>query len=149
MGPGFLDHVPGATADDLPSNIQAIRAFLRACTARPLPSDDYEGGSLLEFMVVPPEVQAALVTRVVQLDDVLGMLEIPVLMTQGSDDKSDPPGNGKSYSESIPDKCRVLVFRHRPCTFPGRSRSFQSRASPYSHAMRRHHLWRVNGGSRE
>ena len=31
IGPGFLDHVPGAIADDLPSNIGAIRAFLSGC----------------------------------------------------------------------------------------------------------------------
>jgi pimeloyl-ACP methyl ester carboxylesterase len=41
IGPGFLDHVPGATADDSPSNIQAIRAFVNGCTARPLSRDDY------------------------------------------------------------------------------------------------------------
>jgi len=93
IGPGFLDHVPGATADDLPSNIQAIRAFLLACTARPLPRDDYET-ALCWNMVVPPSVRAALVTRVVNSDDVLGMLEIPVLMTQGSDDKMILPAMG-------------------------------------------------------
>ena len=93
IGPGFLDHVPGATADDLPSNIQAIRDFLRACTARPLPRDDYEA-ALCWNMVVPPRVRAALVTRVVNSDDVLGMLEIPVLMTQGSDDKVILPAMG-------------------------------------------------------
>jgi hypothetical protein len=29
IGPGFIDHVPGATADDLLSNIHAVRAFLQ------------------------------------------------------------------------------------------------------------------------
>ena len=93
IGPGFLDHVPGATADDLPSNIQAIRAFLLACTARPLPRDDYEA-ALCWNMVVSPRVRAALVTRTVNSDDVLGVLEIPVLMTQGSDDEVILPAMG-------------------------------------------------------
>ena len=45
-------------------------------------------------MAVPPRVRAALVTRVVNSDDVLGMLEIPVLMSQGSDDKVILPAMG-------------------------------------------------------
>ena len=48
IGPGFLDHVPGATADDFPSNIQAIRAFVHGCTARPLPREDYADRLVLE-----------------------------------------------------------------------------------------------------
>ena len=54
IGPGFLDHVPGATADDFPSNIQAIRAFVHGCTARPLPREDY-AIALCWNIVVPRE----------------------------------------------------------------------------------------------
>lgn len=39
IGPGFLDHFAGATADDLATNIQAMRKFVRACSARPLAAD--------------------------------------------------------------------------------------------------------------
>ena len=31
IGPGFLDHFADATADDLPTNIRAMRSFVRAC----------------------------------------------------------------------------------------------------------------------
>ena len=31
IGPAFLDHFAGATADDLPTNIAAMRSFVRAC----------------------------------------------------------------------------------------------------------------------
>jgi pimeloyl-ACP methyl ester carboxylesterase len=85
LGPGFLDHVPGATADDLPSNIRAIRAFVHGCTARPLPRDEYEAALCWNIMV-PPKVRAALVTRVIDSDDVLGTLRTPVLLTQGRSD---------------------------------------------------------------
>ena len=42
IGPGFLDHFVDATADDLPTNIRAMRSFVRACAAKPLPTDDLE-----------------------------------------------------------------------------------------------------------
>ena len=93
IGPGFLDHVPGATAEDFPSNIQAIRAFLHGCTARPLPRDEYEI-ALCWNIVVPAKVRAALVTRVIDSDDVLSTLERPVLMTQGRVDTVILPAMG-------------------------------------------------------
>ena len=34
IGPGFLDHFAGMTANDLPTNITAVRAFVRACVGR-------------------------------------------------------------------------------------------------------------------
>jgi non-heme chloroperoxidase len=42
IGPGFLEHVTGATSNELLTNIQAMRAFVRGCTARPLQPEDYE-----------------------------------------------------------------------------------------------------------
>src|ERR671935_2777946 len=34
IGPGFLEHFADATADDLPTNIRAMRSFVRACAAK-------------------------------------------------------------------------------------------------------------------
>jgi len=85
IGPGFLDHFPGATADDLGANIQAIRAFVAGCTAHPLPRDEYET-ALAWNIVVPPWVRASLVQRIINSDDVLGTLDRPVLVTQGRRD---------------------------------------------------------------
>jgi pimeloyl-ACP methyl ester carboxylesterase len=93
IGPGFLDHVPGATADDLLSNIHAIRNFLRGCTARPLPRDEYET-ALCWNMVVSPKVRAALVRRLINSDDVLSTLERPVLVTHGRSDSVVLPAMG-------------------------------------------------------
>ena len=104
IGPGFLDHVPGATAEDFPSNIQAMRAFLRGCTARPLPQEEYET-ALCWNIVVPPKVRAALITRVVNSDDVLGELKKPTLMTQGRSDTVILPAMG----DQILRTCRTSV----------------------------------------
>jgi non-heme chloroperoxidase len=109
IGPGFLDHVPGATADDFPSNIQAIRAFVQGCTARPLPRDEYEM-ALCWNIAVPAKVRAALLARVIDSDDILSALERPVLMTQGMADTVVLPAMG----EHILKTCR----RSTPSWYP-------------------------------
>jgi pimeloyl-ACP methyl ester carboxylesterase len=85
IGPGFLDHFPGAIADDLPTNIETIRSFVRACVARPLPQEVLEN-ALCWNMVVPAKVRAALLMREIQNDDVLGRLTVPVLLSHGTAD---------------------------------------------------------------
>jgi non-heme chloroperoxidase len=42
LGPGFLDNAPGAYQDDVPTNIAAIRRFLRACIVKPISQHDFE-----------------------------------------------------------------------------------------------------------
>jgi hypothetical protein len=60
MGPGFLENAPGACQDDLPTNIAAIRRFLRACIVKPVSQDDFE--EILAFnMIVKPNVRRAFV----------------------------------------------------------------------------------------
>ncbi len=85
IGPGFLDHVPGATADDFPSNVNAIRAFTQGCTASPLPRDEYETALCWNIMV-SSKVRAALISREINSDDVLSELQKPVLVTHGERD---------------------------------------------------------------
>ena len=55
IGPGFLDHFADATADDLPTNIRAMRSFVKTCLAKPLPADDFET-ALCWNVVVPARV---------------------------------------------------------------------------------------------
>jgi non-heme chloroperoxidase len=82
LGPGFLDHFVGATADDLPTNIGAIRSFVRACAAKELSAEDLET-ALAWNMVVPAQIRANLAAREIDCDDVLRVLEVPLLVTQG------------------------------------------------------------------
>ena len=42
IGPGFLDHFADLTANDLPTNIRAVPAFVRGLTAKPLAADEFE-----------------------------------------------------------------------------------------------------------
>lgn len=85
IGPGFFEHAPGACHSDLPTNIAAIRNFLRACTAKPLERSDFE--LMLAFnMVVPPMVRAFLIQREVDCGPLLGGIGVPVLVTHGEAD---------------------------------------------------------------
>ena len=82
IGPGFVDHFAGATADDLPTNIQAMRAFLKASVGKPLAADDLET-ALAWNMLVPARVRANLAAREIDSDDVLRALEVPLLVSHG------------------------------------------------------------------
>jgi pimeloyl-ACP methyl ester carboxylesterase len=85
IGPGFLDHFVAATADDLPTNIRAMRGFVRACFVKPVPDDELEA-AVCWNVVVPAAIRANLAARELDYDDVLRALEVPLLVTQGRAD---------------------------------------------------------------
>jgi pimeloyl-ACP methyl ester carboxylesterase len=85
LGPGFLENAPGACQEDLPTNIAAIRKFLRACIVKPVSLDDFE--EILAFnMIVKPSVRAALTQRELDFGPLLEGITVPVLVTQGRSD---------------------------------------------------------------
>ena len=85
IGPGFLDHFAGATADDLPTNIWAMRSFVRTCVVKPVPADDLET-AMCWNVAVPAAIRANLAAREIDCDDVLRALEVPLLVTHGRAD---------------------------------------------------------------
>jgi len=85
LGPGFLENAPGACQDDLPTNIAAVRRFLRACVVKPVSQDDFE--EILAFnMFVKPNVRSALVQRELDFASLLEGITVPVLVTHGRSD---------------------------------------------------------------
>jgi non-heme chloroperoxidase len=82
IGPGFLEHFADATADDLPTNIRAVRSFVCACATKPLSAEEFET-ALSWNIVVPARIRANLAAREIDDDDVLQGLEVPLLVTQG------------------------------------------------------------------
>jgi pimeloyl-ACP methyl ester carboxylesterase len=86
IGPGFLDHFAGATAEDLPTNIRTMRSFVRTCLVKPVPDDDVET-AVCWNVVVPAAIRAHLAARTIDCDDVLRALEVPLLVTQGRADR--------------------------------------------------------------
>jgi non-heme chloroperoxidase len=85
IGPGFLDTFVDATADDLPTNIGAMRSFVRACLSRPMSEDDFET-AICWNVIVPAAIRANLAAREIDDDDVLGALAVPLLVTHGRED---------------------------------------------------------------
>jgi pimeloyl-ACP methyl ester carboxylesterase len=85
IGPGFIDHFAGATADDLPTNIGAMRSFLKGGASKPMPDEDFET-ALCWNILVPAQIRANLAARELDCDDVLRALTVPLLVTQGRAD---------------------------------------------------------------
>lgn len=104
IGPGLLENARGACDPDLRTNIDAIRRFLRRCTARPL-DDELWSAALSWNMVVPPQVRGALFAREVDGADVLARLSVPVLVTQGRADEIILP----SMADRILQNCPAAV----------------------------------------
>jgi pimeloyl-ACP methyl ester carboxylesterase len=101
IGPGFLDHFAHATAEDLPTNIWAMRSFVHTCIAQPLPPEELET-AVAWNVAVPARVRAALVAREIDDDDVLRALAVPVLVTQGRADTVVLPAMAEHALEVCP-----------------------------------------------
>lgn len=100
-GPGFLGHVEGATQADLPTNIEAMRRFVRAMVAGPMTDEDFEC-TLAYNMVIPPEVRGALLAREVDHDDVLQQMQVPVLVSHGKLDQHVMPAMAEHILQLCP-----------------------------------------------
>jgi non-heme chloroperoxidase len=85
IGPGFLDHFPAATADDLPTNIRGMRGLVKGWPAAPYPPEELET-LLCSAMTVPARIRANLAARQIDGDDVLRTLNVPLLVTHGRAD---------------------------------------------------------------
>lgn len=99
-GPGTA-HLAGMQDKDLARNIAASHAFLSACFAVPPPRAEFER-ALAYNMMVPPEVRAAHLARLPSDGAILSRLDVPVLVTQGSDDQLVLRGLGEFTARTIP-----------------------------------------------
>lgn len=85
IGPAFAAHAPGACRSDVPTNIAAIRNFLRACFAKPVSPDEFE--TILAFnMLVSSKVRLFLSKRELDFSNVLSCISKPVLVAHGRAD---------------------------------------------------------------
>ena len=83
LTPEFLAVLPGLFSSDVGESVRGLESLLHLCFARePEVSDRY---TMLGFNVsVPPFVRQALLTRVVDNDDLLPTIAKPVLITHGA-----------------------------------------------------------------
>lgn len=99
-GPGTA-HLVGMQDKDLARNIAASHAFLSACFAAPPPRAEFET-ALAYNMMVPPEVRAAHMARPPSDGAILSRLDVPVLVTQGSEDQLVSRGLGEFTAQTVP-----------------------------------------------
>ena len=101
MGPGFLENIEDVRQPDLPTQITALRRFIRACTAKPLGDDAFET-ALCYNMVVPWQVRLGLTSRELDYDDVLETLTVPALVTHGTADRLVLPAMAEHIVRTVP-----------------------------------------------
>ena len=85
IGPSFLNHAPSACSDDQEVALEAIRLFLEACFAHPIPPEDKEL-AMGWNMLVPPWVRANLIDRAEDFTPELTKVRKPVLISYGEKD---------------------------------------------------------------
>ena len=72
--------------NDLDANIKATRAFVRACFEKQPSPEEFE--AVFDYnMLVPPSIRGAHLSRPASDGSILAKLDVPVLVTQGSEDK--------------------------------------------------------------
>lgn len=101
LGPGFLNYIEGATKPDLPTNINAVRQFVRELVAGTMKQEDFEI-TLAFNMIVPTEVRSGLLARNINADDLLEKMTTPVLVTQGREDRHVLPAMSERILEMCP-----------------------------------------------
>ena len=82
IGPGFTDPLQATLERDLGAAIDGMRQINDNCFVKRLPREDYER-VLCWTMIPTPVVRAALLNREVNGDNVLGSIDVPVLITHG------------------------------------------------------------------
>jgi non-heme chloroperoxidase len=101
LTPEFLALIPALFSSDVVESVRGLQSLLRLCFARePDASDLY---TMLGFGVsVPPFVRQALLTRVVDNDDVLPTITKPVLVTHGALDAVVRPEVVAQHRAAVP-----------------------------------------------
>ena len=96
-----LKNLPLMMSEDMLTNITATRTFLHGCFSKQPSADDFD--TMLAFnMMVPPKVRAGLSGRPLDATAVMSELTIPVLVTQGAEDRNAKVDTAKYTASVIP-----------------------------------------------
>jgi non-heme chloroperoxidase len=83
--PAFLNLVPGLFATDVEESVRTFESFLQTCFNQALSAGDLY--MMLGYnLSVPPHVRQAMLSRVIDNDDLLPKIRKPALITQGKKD---------------------------------------------------------------
>lgn len=101
-------HLIAMQMDDLVSNIQSTTNFLRACFAKQPPAEEFE--TMLAFnMVVPPAIRKLMIARSVNPGDMLPKIDVPVLLTHGTEDGLLLPSMSRYAATKLPN-ARLSIY---------------------------------------
>jgi non-heme chloroperoxidase len=99
-GPG-TDFLGDMRGNDLDANIRATRAFVQACYEKQPSPEEFE--AVFDYnMLVPPGIRGAHLGRPASDGGILARLDVPVLVTQGSEDKLVLKGLGELTAALVP-----------------------------------------------
>jgi len=99
-GPG-TDFLGDMSGGDLEANIRATRAFVRACYEKQPNREEFQ--AVFDYnMLVPPGIRGAHLGRPASDGGILAKLDVPVLVTQGSEDKLVLRGLGELTAAVVP-----------------------------------------------
>ena len=99
-GPG-TDFLGDMSGSDLEANIKATQAFVRACYEKQPSPEEFE--AVFDYnMLVPPSIRGAHLGRPASDGGILAKLDVPVLVTQGSEDKLVLRGLGELTAAVVP-----------------------------------------------
>jgi non-heme chloroperoxidase len=93
---------------ELATDIEATTAFLRACSAKPLPEEELRY-LLAHNMLVPPQVRANLTGREANYESTLRGLKVPVLALHGSEDSISLPAMAQ-YTCAMAPNARSIIY---------------------------------------
>jgi len=89
------------SSNDLAANIRATRGFIRACYEKQPSPEEFET-ALAYNMLVPPGIRGAHLNRPASDGSILAKLDVPVFVTQGSEDKLVLKGLGELTAAVVP-----------------------------------------------
>lgn len=96
------------TQEDLAANVAATTAFLKSCTAQPLPPAEFD--YILAFnMVVPPAIRAHLIGRAADYEAILRAIAVPSLVMHGSEDAVNLPAASDYILANVP-AARSIIY---------------------------------------
>ncbi len=127
FGDAVGDSLGGMFEADPTINVASTKAFVRACTASPLPADEFE--DMLGFnMLVPPAVRLAMLDRVTANEDVVSTITVPVTQVHGAEDGIVLPFAGEFTMSGIGhDKKSLILYEDTGhCTFWEQADRFNS-----------------------
>ena len=106
-GPG-TDFLGDMRGNDLDANIRATRAFVQACYEKQPSPEEFE--AVFDYnMLVPPGIRGAHLGRPASDGGILAKLDVPVLVTQGSEDKLVLRGLGELTAAIVP-RARLSLY---------------------------------------